>query len=114
MVIDKMLNMYTSRCTATQTRTHFEESVGPNAHASQGHVNLFQVIIKEGGRDGEVERRGQVGGVCMIVTYILNLVFNEDGKRVLRIAQITDPHLGAFMSKERLNDILFINNLWKN
>ena len=47
MVIDKMLDMYTSRCTATQTRTHFEESVSPNAHASQGHVNLFQVIIKE-------------------------------------------------------------------
>eukprot|EP00026_Physarum_polycephalum_P007721 Phypoly_transcript_07786.p1 GENE.Phypoly_transcript_07786~~Phypoly_transcript_07786.p1 ORF type:complete len:418 (+),score=36.13 Phypoly_transcript_07786:274-1527(+) len=33
-------------------------------------------------------------------------IFNfEEGKRTLKIAQITDPHLGTFMSKERLNDI---------
>jgi hypothetical protein len=37
----------------------------------------------------------------------LNIDFAEEGKRTLKIAQITDPHLGAFMSKERLNGILF-------
>lgn len=29
----------------------------------------------------------------------------EDGQRELKIAQITDPHLGTFMSAERLHDI---------